>query len=196
MLYVAVSGAMTGHLMAERALRFFSEQEYLQIEKQSTQRSEYANGQIYAMAGASRKHNKITVNIASSLHHQLKSKPCFVAASDMRVKVEASKFYTYPDIVVVCDENADSEQETVTNPAFIAEVLSKTTESYDRGEKLSEYMRIVSLKEILLVAQDSEIFELYRRSDNEWQMVEKGNGPVQLQSIGCTLDAADVWFRV
>src|SRR5206468_6291774 len=118
--------------------------------------SEYINGQIYAMSGASREHNLIVVNLIRELSSQLRGRPCEVYASDMRVKVRPTGMYTYPDVVAVCGEPRfeDEQVDTLVNPAVIVEVLSPSTEAYDRGQKFAHYRKLESLTEYVLVAQN------------------------------------------
>ncbi len=121
----------------------------------NTVRSEYLNGKVIGMGGSNRAHNLITGNIAAELHGKLKSSKCEVLMNEMRVSIPSAKCYFYPDIVV-CEEPRfeDDEFDTLLNPIVIVEVLSPTTETYDRGEKLSHYLQLQSLKEYILVSQD------------------------------------------
>jgi Uma2 family endonuclease len=130
--------------------------EYLILERQAPYKSEYRDGQIVAMSGASRQHNIITANVVAELHAQLKQRSCTVLPSDMRVKVTSTGLYTYPDVVVVCGEALfdDNQQDTLLNPTLIVEVLSKSTEAYDRGDKFKHYRHLPSLAEYLLISQD------------------------------------------
>src|SRR5258708_18618472 len=129
---------------------------YLDLDRQSAFKNEYFNGEIFAMTGASRKHNLITSNVNYSLNLQLKRRQCEVYASDMRVKVSSSGLYTYPDVVVVCGAPMfeDKETDTLINPTVIIEILSKSTEAYDRGDKSGHYRRLESLSEYILISQD------------------------------------------
>src|ERR1041385_7127366 len=127
--------------MSQRILTYISSEEYLRLERQAEYKSEYLNGEIFAMSGASRAHNLITANITGELRQQLRGRPCETYAGDMRVKVSASSFYTYPDVVVVCGEPQfeDSELDTLVNPTILLEVLSQSTERYDRMAKTFYY---------------------------------------------------------
>ncbi len=135
---------------------FLSPQEYLAMERQAETKSEYYAGEVFAMAGASRKHNLIVPNLAYLLVGQLKSRSCEVYNSDMRVKVSATGLYTYPDLAVVCGKPRfdDDQEDTLLNPTVIVEVLSKSTEAYDRGEKFAMYRALESMTDYLLIAQD------------------------------------------
>ena len=118
-----------------------SPQEYLAIERKSETRNEYYNGEMFAMAGASREHNLISVNLLRDIGNQLEDRPCEAYPSDMRVSIEATGLYTYPDVSVVCGEPRfeDREVDTLLNPTVIIEILSPTTEAYDRGFKFRQY---------------------------------------------------------
>ena len=187
--------------MSQRIVPYISPQEYLRRERLAEYKSEYLNGEIFAMTGASRQHNRITINISSSLNLQLKGRPCETYAVDMRVKVRASGLYTYPDVAVACGEPQfeDSEFDTLLNPTLLVEVLSPSTERYDRIAKTSYYRTIDSLAEHLLVAQDEIRLEQYVKSPNgQWLLAEYRDldGVVELTSIGCELKLSDVYDRI
>jgi Uma2 family endonuclease len=176
-------------------------EEYLAIDRQSEYKNEYFDGEIFAMTGASRKHNLISVNVASSLNNQLTDKECEVYASDMRVKVNPTGLYTYPDVVIVCEEPQfeDKEIDTLLNPTVIVEVLSKTTEGYDRGDKFEHYRSIESLSEVVLIAQDKHHVEHYRRQEGgQWVLTETNNlqDRIKLTSISCELALSDIYKKV
>src|SRR5205085_5334550 len=120
---------------------YYTPEEYLILERQAEYKSEYFNGEIFAMTGASRRHNLVAANVLASLHGQLRKRPCEVYSSDMRVKVSPTGLYTYPDVVVVCNDPLfdDKQKDTLLNPTVLIEVLSKSTASYDRGEKFEHY---------------------------------------------------------
>ncbi len=188
-------------MVAERRHPFISPQAYLHLERQAEVKSEYINGQIYAMAGASRRHNRITFNVAALIHAQLRNGPCEGFANDMRVKIAAANVYTYPDIVVACGEAEyeDAELDTLLEPTLIIEVLSDTTEKYDRGKKSSYYQQIESLQEYVLISQDVARIECYTRlADHRWMLtpVITLEADVSLASIGCVLPLADIYARV
>ncbi|NJK65046.1 MAG: Uma2 family endonuclease [Synechococcaceae cyanobacterium SM2_3_1] len=178
-----------------------SAQEYLDLERQAQIKSEYIDGDIVAMTGASRRHNLISLNIAASLHSQLRSRPCEIYMGDMRVAVDRAEFYTYPDIVVACEDPQflDAELDTLLNPTLIVEVLSPSTASYDRGEKFSRYRQLPSLQEYLIVAQDTSALEHYRKqSQREWILVDIVDWEtlVDLPSIQCQLAMRDIYEKV
>ena len=174
--------------------------EYLNFERKATTKHEYLNGQIVAMSGASFAHNFITVNIATSLNVQLMEGECRVATSDMRVKVTEIDSYFYPDVVVVCGEPIpeDNVFDTLLNPTLIVEVLSPSTEIYDRGEKFEHYQQIASLKDYILISQDEIHVEYYYRQKNEWLQTEfvELEDVLSLLSIGCELRLSDIYRRV
>jgi Uma2 family endonuclease len=175
--------------------------EYLAIERRAEFRSEYIEGEIVAMTGASRRHNLIVANLTGELRQQLKSRPCELYPSDMRIRIPSGKLYTYPDIVVVCGEPQfeDAYVDTLLNPTLIIEVLSESTESYDRGKKFGYYRTLESLREYGLLAQDEYRLEQYvKQADGRWLLSEfKGlEATVKLASIECNLQLTEVYDRV
>jgi Uma2 family endonuclease len=174
--------------------------EYLALERSAREKSEYVNGRVYARPGASRLHNLIVGNILGELHTQLRGRPCEAYVSDMRVKVQRTGMYTYPDVVALCEEPRleDEELDTLLNPSVIVEVLSPSTESYDRGEKFAHYRRLDSLREYVLVAQTTRRIEHFRREGENWVLTEISDpgGELSLSSIGCVLKLADIYERV
>jgi len=174
--------------------------EYLVLERRAREKSEYVNGRIYAMSGASRLHNLIAGNIFGELRAQLRDRPCETCVSDMRVKVQRTGMYTYPDVVALCKEPdlEDAELDTLLNPSVIVEVLSPSTEGYDRGEKFAHYRRLESLQEYVLVAQVIPRIEHFRREGEHWVLTEisDSGGELTLSSLGCVLKLADIYDRV
>lgn len=178
-----------------------SAEDYLTHERSAVTKSEFHDGQIIAMTGSSRKHNLITVNISREMSIQLKKRPCEVYINDMRVKAVNANNYYYPDIAVVCGTPQfaeDAYMDTLLNPSVIIEVLSASTEAYDRGEKFSRYRKIDSLQAYVLVAQDQAMIERYERLGDVWQLTETVdlNGSVNLSCIDCTLSLAEVYDKV
>jgi Uma2 family endonuclease len=176
-------------------------EEYLALERAAETRSEFFNGVMFAMAGASEEHVLIVVNVAGELRAQLRGRPCRTYSTDMRVKVSETGLYTYPDVVVVCGEPQfdDEHRDTLLNPTAIIEVLSPSTEAYDRGEKFAHYQRRASLHEYVLIAQDRYRVEHYvRQPDGQWLYSEtRGlDGTLHLPSIGCDLALAEVYDKV
>jgi Uma2 family endonuclease len=187
--------------MSQQVKSYVSPEEYLRLERQSEHKSEYVNGEIFAMGGASRKHNLVTGNILAELNRQLRGTPCEVYASDMRVKVTATGLYTYPDVVVVCGEPKfeDDYVDTLLNPTLLVEVLSQSTERYDRIAKSSYYRTLDSLAEHLLVAQDEVRLEQYvKQANGQWLLFECSSldTVVELSSISCSLALRDVYDKV
>ena len=125
--------------MSSQAKAHLTAEEYLALERKALYKSEYLKGEVFVMTGASRRHNLISLNIGAELRAQLRQRPCEVYTSDMRVKLGATGLYTYPDVAVVCGEPAfeDAEVDTLLNPILLVEVLSKSTEDYDRGGDLN-----------------------------------------------------------
>jgi Uma2 family endonuclease len=151
-----------------------SPEEYLAIERQSDYRSEYFAGEMFAMSGASEAHNIIAGNLFFALRLALAGKSCQSYISDMRVRIARTGLYTYPDVVVVCGERLfdDTENDTLLNPTLIIEVLSPSTEAYDRGRKFEHYASIPSLQEYVLVNQDQPSVQLYQRIPGDsWRYI-------------------------
>ncbi|MEN9230547.1 MAG: Uma2 family endonuclease [Thermostichus sp. DG02_5_bins_236] len=176
-------------------------QDYLTQERQAKFKSEYIDGDVVAMTGASRQHNLISLNIAASLHSQLRYRPCEIYMGDMRVAVDQEEFYTYPDIVVACEDPQflDGELDTLLNPTLLIEVLSPSTASYDRGEKFSRYRQLSSLQEYLIVAQSTPALEHYRKqNEREWILIDITDceALVELPSIQCQLAMRDIYEKV
>ena len=138
------------------AQTYLSPDEYIAAERKATLKSEYLSGEIVAMSGASNAHNLITMNVATGLYNQLAERGCRVYASDMRVGIGAEVSYFYPDMAVVCDEPRfeDNALDTLINPIVVIEVLSPSTEAYDRGEKSGRYRQLKSLQEYILISQN------------------------------------------
>jgi Uma2 family endonuclease len=157
--------------MSTVAKPLLSPQEYLVRERQADFRSEFYRGEMFAMAGASWEHTLIKDNLAGETRNQLKAGPCRVGTSDLRVKITATEMYTYQDMVVVCGEPQfeDDHFDTLLNPRVLVEVLSDSTEKYDRGTKFAHYRQIPSLQEYVMVAQDRPLVERYvRQADSTW----------------------------
>ncbi len=180
---------------------FISEDEYLIREPEAAYKSEFRNGRIVAMTGASPAHSRITMNLAVELGTQLKKKPCRLFSSDTRIKVEAAQFYTYPDLSVVCEEPRFDRRDrhALINPLLIVEVLSPSTEAYDRGQKFAWYRQLPSLREYVLVAQDTICVERFSRDETGgWSStkVERLEDVMELPALGCRLHLADVYDKV
>lgn len=176
-------------------------QEYLELERKAEIRSEYYNGEMFAMSGATREHTKIAANITAELVNQFVDRPCEVYPLDMRTKVSPTGLYTYPDIVAVCGEPQfeDAHSDTLINPNLIIEVLSDSTESYDRGKKFAHYRTIDSLHEYVLVSQtECRIERFSRHDDGTWLYAENTDpdGSIELASVACRLSLSRVYHKV
>ncbi|MDE0041210.1 MAG: Uma2 family endonuclease [Candidatus Poribacteria bacterium] len=185
------SAAVQSHLTPE---------EYLALERKATIKSQYLGGQMYAMSGASRAHNLICLNIGGELRAQLKKRACEVYTNDMRLKVTAAGLYTYPDVLVVCEEPRfeDDSFDILLNPTALFEVLSTNTEAYDRGAKFGYYRQLDCMQEYTLVSQDFMRVEHYLRHNVQWIMTEfrSPDDVVRLTSIECELPLREIYDRV
>ncbi len=187
--------------MSTQAKTFYTPQEYLELERKAEYKSEYYNGEIFAMSGASPKHITIAMQLYLLVGQQLRGKKCRAYSSDMRVLVSPSGLYTYPDLSATCLEPdfADSPVGTLLNPTLVVEIASPSTEGYDRGKKARLYRDMPSLKELLLIAQDDYAVELHRRQSNAtWNLrdVVGLDASVELTSIGCTLHLRELYENV
>ncbi|MDE0009902.1 MAG: Uma2 family endonuclease [Candidatus Poribacteria bacterium] len=175
-------------------------EEYLALERKGTLKSEYINGEILAMSGASSAHNLITLDIGTELNIQLRGRECLVYTSDMRIRTSPKGAYFYPDVVVVCGKPRfeDNVFDTLLNPILAIEVLSPSTEAYDKGEKFRHYQELASLQEYILVSQDRIRVEHYRLVKTQWVQTElRGHEDVlSLNSIRCELPLQDIYRRV
>jgi Uma2 family endonuclease len=187
--------------MATAAIRKrYTPEEYLAIERKAMFKSEYCNGYITAMAGASRAHNRIAGNMYRKVSDQLEDRPCEAFISDIRVRTSLDGLYTYPDVVAACGELIfeDEKLDTLLNPNLIVEVLSPSTEAYDRGEKFDRYKAIASLREYVLVAQDEVLVERFLKQGEEWVRTEYRDlgATLILESIGCAIPLREIYDRV
>lgn len=176
-------------------------EQYLAFERTSEVKHEFFNGAIFAMAGASKAHNLISSNLVRVIGNELVDRPCSVYSSDMRVKSEGAKKYSYPDLVATCQDEAfeDEQEDTLLNPRLIIEILSNSTEGYDRGDKFFHYRQIESFVEYVLVSQKSSHVERYvRQADNTWLYSEYKSldEKVELSSIGCEVSLGDIYNKV
>ena len=186
--------------MDNLARKTFTESEYLELERKADFKSEYYNGEIFAMAGATLIHNKIVSNLIFLFNQFLKDKPCDVYPSDLRLQVEKSGLYTYPDITIVCGktELLDNKFDTLKNPTILIEVLSDSTEKYDRGQKFSFYREIPSLKEYILVSSKTMKIEKFKRlEDGNYLYIESNeHQPFPIDSIDMNLNLEDVYNKI
>lgn len=182
--------------------KYVSPEEYLALERDAFEKHEYFDGEVFQMAGASDEHNTINGNAYASLHFQLKNRDCKVYQSDMRVHIPKTGLYIYPDIAAVCgnaeflpDENFD----TLTNPILIIEVLSDSTEGYDKGVKFDNYRSLESLREYVLIAQNSKrVIRYTKQTGGGWILMDfiGEKTVVELASIDCSLSTEDIYDKV
>ena len=180
-----------------KQLQRVSVDEYLEGEKDGRVRHEYIDGQVFAMAGASDRHNRISLNFAAKLDGHLDDGPCEVFIADMKVLVSETAFY-YPDVVVACDGPA-ADPYYRKQPRLIIEVTSASTERIDRSEKLVAYKQVKGLKEYVIVSQDRVQIEVFRRGRGDrwsWQVLTEQSDELKLESVGLTLTVAQVYRRV
>ena len=183
-------------VVAPIRLHRYTYREYLALEDGANVRHEFFDGEIYAMAGGTPEHAAICANVSTALNLQLRGKGCRVHASDLRIRVLATGLVTYPDVSVVCAhaELDPDSRVTVVNPTAVVEVLSPSTAAYDRGEKLANYQRIPSLREVVLVAHDERLVEVWHRDQaGAWTRREARTGAIALDAIGCVLEVDEVY---
>ena len=182
------------------AQTYLTPEAYLAWERKSDTKHEYLRGAIIAMSGASYQHTLITMNISGELYIQLKGTACTVHTNDMRVRTSPETSYFYPDVVVVCDKPRfeDNAFDTLLNPIVLVEVLSPSTEAYDRGEKFKHYQQLTSLREYILVSQDEVRVEHYRQQETQWKPTEFRSleNVLSLASIDCELSLSDIYSQV
>jgi Uma2 family endonuclease len=175
--------------------------EYLAIEKKAEHKSEFFNGEMFAMAGASRQHNTLNENLSGEVHARLKGGPCRSYSRDQRVLVDRTGLYTYPDLFIVCGEveTAEDDADTITNPRVVVEVLSPSTERYDRTTKFRHYQQIPSVQEYLLVSQTEPLCERFtRQADGSWALVSFVGleAVLALSSVPVQVPLADIYAGV
>lgn len=186
--------------MSTVALNRYTPEEYLAIDRQAEFKSEYIDGEIVAMTGGSRPHNIIVWNLSGLLRGCFQGRPCEAYSNDMRVKISPSTRYVYPDLAAVCGKPRfeDAEIDILLNPSLVVEVLSRSTQAYDRGDKASHYRKIDSLVEYLLIAQDRVLIERYRRQGDVWALMEitDPNATLVLDSVGCEIPVREIYSRL
>lgn len=181
--------------------RRLSESEYLEIERTADLRSEFFNGEMFAMAGGKPEHSLIATNLAREFGTRLKGGPCVAYNADLRIKVEPTGLYTYPDLSVICGalEFASGTDDTIVNPVLLVEVLSESTEAYDRGTKFEHYRRIGSLREYLLVSQKQPRVEQFmRQADGRWLLNEAAGleSTMEIPSLNISVSLREIFANV
>ena len=187
--------------MAAEPIQRLTALEYLDLERRSPERHEYLDGTMYAMSGASEPHNTVVANIGTELNLQMRGRPCRVYIADMRVATSPEGPFYYPDVVALCGqpELLDKELDTLVNPMVVVEVLSPSTEGYDRGEKFARYRRIPTLVEYLLVSQTAMHIERFSRDpEGRWVLSDytAREDELELPAIGCTLALSAIYDKV
>jgi Uma2 family endonuclease len=193
------AGAQTMSMMPKR--RLLSDAEYLLIERQATQKSEFLRGEMFAMAGATEDHETVAGNCFGLLWQELRKRGCKVFKGDMKVQVSAARRFTYPDVMVVCGERqfADERRDVLLNPLLLIEVLSESTADYDRGGKADDYRLLDSLRELLIVAQDEPRIEHFVWQDKRsWSVttVQGLDATIELPSVNHKLHLSDIFAGV
>ena len=186
--------------LAQKKPEYVSPEEYLELERAAKEKHEYLDGEIFLMSGAGRRHNQIATNLIYSITSQIRDRDCVVYGSDMRVKIP-NQNYTYPDVVAVCGEQEfeDETEDNLLNPLVIIEILSKSTEAYDRGAKFEQYQTIPSFREYILVSQEPFRVEHFVRQDvSKWIYFEfrKPEDTVKLNSINSELRLSDIYHNI
>ena len=181
--------------------RRLTEAEYLEQERRADFKSEFFAGEMFAMAGGTRAHSLIAVNLARELSTSLKGRPCVVFNTDLRIKIEATGLFTYPDASVGFGQQRflDELADTLLNPAVIVEVLSDSTEAYDRGKKFEHYRQITTLREYLVISQKEARVELFSKgTDGQWSLREAAglNATIQFPSLQVTIALAEIYANV
>ncbi|MDI1430009.1 Uma2 family endonuclease [Polyangium sorediatum] len=183
--------------MGEASRKLVTFAEYIAFEEKAETKHEYRNGEIVAMAGGKPEHGRLTMSVGLTLGKQLEGRPCATFSPDTRVRVLATGLATYPDVSVVCGklEYDPEDKYSITNPIVLVEVLSPSTEAYDRGDKFYDYKQIPSLKEYVLVSSERRRIEVFRRqTDGSWSHHDTAEkGAAELTSIGCKLDLDEVY---
>ncbi len=187
--------------MTAVAIKMYTQEEYLELERAAEYKSEYYRGEIFAMSGASRYHNRITENLSGEIYIALKGKSCQSFSRDMRVHIPENTLYTYPDLLIVCGkpEFLDNQTDTLLNPSVIIEVLSPSTEGYDQGKKFHLYRSLRMLTEYVLIDSQEVRAEVYRKGTNGvWILASEADdleGSIEIGHIGLTLKMSDIYAQ-
>jgi Uma2 family endonuclease len=174
-----------------------SVEEYFAWELTQQERHEFWDGEVVAMSGGTKKHNRVAINWVQQLNAAIGDRDCEVYISDVKVQVQANRKYFYPDVVMTCDQR-DQDAQLVQYPCLIVEVLSPSTESVDRGTKFTYYRRFTALREYILIQPEQPIVEVFSRNQaDKWELAEYGiDDVIQLESIGCAIAVKDLYDRV
>ena len=187
--------------MTTHTVTYVTHEEYLAAERLAETRSEYLDGGVYPMTGGSINHIRIVANLTAELVLQLRGRNCDVLPTEMKVRLQESQKFFYPDLSVVCGAPRfhDDRKDIITNPDLVVEVLSPSTEAFDRGAKFQAYRTIESLKEYLLVAQDRPLVEQFvKKDDGSWSLTEAAGleSSLALPSVECNLNLGAVYDKV
>ena len=182
-------------------LRRLTEEEYLELDRAAQLKSEFFDGEMFAMAGGILRHSLIATNLAREFGNRLKGGRCIPFNADLRIKITATGLFTYPDLSVICGpaEFVEGTDDTVINPSVLVEVLSDTTEAYDRGKKFEHYRQIPTLQEYLLVSQhEPRIEQFTRQPDGRWLLNEAAGlaAQIELPSLRVTISLAEIYVKV
>ena len=182
-------------------MRRLTEAEYLELERLAEFKSEFFDGELFAMAGGTPRHSRIGTNLSAEFSNRLRAKTCAAYNADLRIKVEATGLLTYPDLSVICGplQFAEGTDDTVVNPTVLVEVLSESTEAYDRGKKFEHYRQIPTLQEYLLVSQtEPRIEQFSRQPDGRWLLNEAAGleASLELPALRISISLAEVFAKV
>jgi Uma2 family endonuclease len=193
-----MEGGFMGHPQEKKII---TPEEYFETEARAEYKSEYYYGEIFAMSGASVKHNLIVSNLITALNNALRKTDCFVFPSDIKVELEKAGHYAYPDVSVVCGdiEYADDRDDIITNPVVIIEVLSESTKDYDRGTKFQAYRKIPSLRDYILIDQYTCHAEHFFKNESGFWTLEEFqdiNDALSVRSVNAKLPLKDIYYRI
>lgn len=174
--------------------------QYLEQERAADFKSEFVDGEVFAMSGASVNHNRIAMNVGAEIRNAFKDRPCVVLGSDMKVWMESANTFAYPDLSGRCGslEFYDERKDIYRNPEFVIEILSDSTETYDRGDKFYRYQTVESLREYVLISQNSVAVDVYRRHEAGWlyNSIRDLNGALRLDSVECEIPLSEIYRGV
>ena len=179
---------------------FLTPEAYLEAERAAEFKSEYADGEVFAMAGATFEHNQISANAVREIGIAMKDRPCNVVGPDMKIWLEVASRFVYPDVSGLCGplDFHDNQRDTYTNPQFIIEVLSDSTEAYDRGDKFFHYQTLPSLREYVLISQRAVAVEVFRKQGDDWiyRLYQSLDDVLKLDSVDCTISLREIYRNV